>query len=739
MGRPSLCRSWLIKGVLVLLACEARREPVRRPPPDAPPVRPAPPPVPPMPWETGPSLGDGEAYFLVGAGQGRDRGTWEAALAEGMIVVDLSDDWVPFIFSEGGDGAGAPGGKQDAEKKPNAYRDTFIALANDRTSPDELFFESPAGRAAVLATVPEEDRSGKLAEPSAEELRTLERAARELRSQRAPNHLEVYGIPPTLTVLARRVAKDARRTCYSAIDVEGLRAFDGDVTYQTREQARRDYSEALADARWVAEKLAELPPDGGAAPTAAGDGAVRGGGRTLASLAADPKLAPRVERYRRGQARLCAVRAAQARLACEELLAPGGAAGVFDVTTNEALAEFEKKNDIFGWGFIGGETLAALQRPVAQLHWDTFKRILAERMADAAGILEDGSANRATPPATFKDMAGREQPVPNVIAEHVDALLAAMKLRGPDDLPRFLRAIGQQGFARFRVAIPRPSLPPYYGEGGPMDLAAQIDRGDVWYDPPFDHQGRPTSQRRVHYPTLTMLVRWNQQEIPLARWRTTIGSWRSELHDDGRVYLRYKNSDVGPRWWKRVVASPVWIPPDGTPPKDLLTKRVFDRTVGPVTLVNTEVMGPGFASAYGLVMAIHERKNGFDNQIRTHGSVDYTSNARRFSHGCHRIVNNRAVRLFDFILRRRGFRRVGDNRLAHFKKRFEVDDHRHEYELATRGYNYELDPPIPVNVLEGRIMGRVKRPVLDYMHKPGVDYGSAPGDGANETAPAAGP
>ena len=208
------------------------------------------------------------------------------------------------------------------------------------------------------------------------------------------------------------------------------------------------------------------------------------------------------------------------------------------------------------------------------------------------------------------------------------------------------------------VAFKAPPLPAYYtpDEGKTqMDLSAQIDRGDIWYDVPFDARGKPIVQRRDHYPHLTLFVNWHGQKIPLVKWRTTIGSWRSEMHADGHVYMKYKNSDIGPRVWRQIVATPVWIPPDGTPAKDLLKTKVLDRKVGPVTVVNTDVMGPGYQSAYGLVMGIHidPKRGGFDNQIRTHGSVDYTSIARRFSHGCHRLVNNRAVRLFDFVLRHR--------------------------------------------------------------------------------------
>jgi hypothetical protein len=270
-----------------------------------------------------------------------------------------------------------------------------------------------------------------------------------------------------------------------------------------------------------------------------------------------------------------------------------------------------------------------------------------------------------------------------------------------------------------------------------MALSVDIDRGDVWYDFPFDKRGKPLVQRRDHFPHVTLSVTWRGQKIPLCWWRTTIGSWRSEAHEDGRVYMKYKQSDVGPRVWKNLVAGPVWIPPDGTPVKDLLTRKVLDRNVGPVTVVNTGVMGPGFQSAYGLVMAIHvdPKRGGFDNQIRTHGSVDYTSIARRFSHGCHRLVNNRAVRMYDFVLRHRQFERVGNVPLS-LKKRFEVDGDRYRYELRTRGYYYELAQPLPVNVLEGRIMGDVKKPIVAYMRKPGVDYSDLPssGDAAATTA-----
>jgi hypothetical protein len=671
-------------------------------------------------WDASGRLGQGETYAVEASGHIRKPIT--EAQGIGLTDVDLSDEWAPFIFSES-DGPGRP-------VKPSSYRSTFIALANDRASPEEILMQTPQGELAALsaAGVP----PGKGAAESAEGRRAIAQANRAVRVQRDRNYLEAYGIPPTLSVLLARIDEDEGKDCYDKVDLAGLAAFDGLVTYQSREQAKREYSETLSDANWV-EKLVAGDQSGADATTgkvqmvlSSGNASDDGREVLLDRIARDDrKQAARIERYRRGQARLRAVRAVQSRLICEGLLSPRTkyVHGLFDLATNQALAAWERKNDIFGWGFLGGETLAALQRPQSELHFETFRRILMERIADSAGILEDGSASAGKGGAAYKDAAGSEQPVPNLIGGYADALVAALQIHNSDDVATFLRSVGREGLATLRLAFQAPPLPPYYGPH--MEFSVEIDRGDVWYDFPFDESGKPVNQLRMNFPTLTVFVHWQKQKIPLVRWRTTIGSWRSEISPSGKAYYRYKNSDVGPRIWKDIVAAPVWIPPDGTPAKDLLTRKTLDRDVGPVTVVNTDVMGPGFQSAYGLVLAIHHRKSGaslFDNQIRTHGSVDYTSIARRFSHGCHRLVNSRAVRMFDFILRHTPFERLG-NQPINLRKRITYEDKQYEYLLDTRGYTYELRQAIPVMVTEGRIMGKVKHPIEAFVPKPGVDYG----------------
>jgi hypothetical protein len=120
------------------------------------------------------------------------------------------------------------------------------------------------------------------------------------------------------------------------------------------------------------------------------------------------------------------------------------------------------------------------------------------------------------------------------------------------------------------VAIRGPELPEYYD--GHMKLTLDYDRGDVWYDFPYDAQGKERMQPVERRPRVTLSVLYLEQKIPLARFGTTIGGWRSELVN-GSVMWRYKDSPPGPRVWDEIVAAPVWLPPDSTPPRDLLKRN----------------------------------------------------------------------------------------------------------------------------------------------------------------------
>src|SRR5882724_8406318 len=237
-----------------------------------------------------PALAPGETYRYDKGGARKI--TVAEARAAGLLDVDLGDAWAPFIFQDtSGDVVADP-------PKPNAYRETFVALANDKVNEDG-----------------QPPKSGEL------------------------NYLEVFGIPPTLTVLAPRIEEDvapAREACYDRVDRVGLEQWTGNIGYLDREHSKREHLEALRDADWVQKETqalaataanvdAGVAPEDGAAAGATAAGAPRPAPtreEVLAGLRADPKARGRVDRYLRGQARLRAVRALQARMTCEGLLWP---------------------------------------------------------------------------------------------------------------------------------------------------------------------------------------------------------------------------------------------------------------------------------------------------------------------------------------------------------------------------------------------------------------------------------
>jgi hypothetical protein len=241
-----------------------------------------------------------------------------------------------------------------------------------------------------------------------------------------------------------------------------------------------------------------------------------------------------------------------------------------------------------------------------------------------------------------------------------------------------------------------------------MDLAAEIDRGDVWYDEV------PIARKIAHRPTLVLYVTDGPIRRPLIRWPTTIGGWAEVRAGDGSVVKKWKESDVGPRVWRNLYAAPTWLPPPTTPDRDLVRNN-YDGTWS----LKKELMGPGPHTAYGMVLLVHDqvikRKDGSerfdDNGIGTHGSASVTSIVNGTSHGCHRLYNQLAVRLADFLLHHREHEVKGETpevyrRFVRYRGTFFA-------KVDTRGFLYELTPPVPVDVKLGNIKSARKRPPRD--------------------------
>jgi hypothetical protein len=596
----------------------------------------------------------------------------DAARARGLTVIDLSDGWAPSVFDD------RIGPQRTALSNP--YRAIYTGLASDRTDGD------------------------------GQPLSAGER-----------NYLELYGIPPSLSVLRRRFLHDARPTCASAFDPDKLLAVDEVRTWGASTEQKELARAAARGARLEAARVAA-------------------GVATLEALAeAQPRLAKDVKEQLRLQPEREAFAEAEKRLTCEGLLSPAKhKAGSYDTAMRAAMLDFQQKQAVMDQADIHRGTLEALARLPLENDFLALRRVLTERAMHAGGLLEDGSVgDSASDPSTPTYLAadGTRHRVPDLATPSLDATLARLGIASAGDALVFFQRHPRDDFATLRVAVRLPPPPEYYGAS--MELSAEIDRGDVWYDFPYDASGARLPQPRERFPTFTLFVKWRGERVPLVRWRTTVGGWRSELASDGQEYYRWKGSDVGPRVWRHIVAAPVWIPPTTSPLSSMVKEKKVNGTYVHVT--NYDETGPGYLSAYGLAAAIHEEmrhgENGptfFDNGIRTHGSFDYMSLRGRFSHGCHRLYNQLAMRLFSFVLGHQHVRAIGSVPLG-FRRTFYWQGEVYEMRLPSRGFYYELDPPLPVEVLEGRIKGQLQKPVSGYVPKPGVTYVSAKPPGVSDS------
>jgi hypothetical protein len=245
-----------------------------------------------------------------------------------------------------------------------------------------------------------------------------------------------------------------------------------------------------------------------------------------------------------------------------------------------------------------------------------------------------------------------------------------------------------------------------------MDLRAEIDRGEVVLErPKLDKDGHkkwkpPVSDR----PTITLYARTGDHEVALVRWPTTIGGWKSFEKSDGSMALKYKESVTGDALWREILATPTWHPFSGLPTRRLLVKR------GDTWEPKTEIIGPGYRAAYGLVAIVHHQimsRNAsgepelMDLRIRTHGTPGYRAVKRGESNGCHRLHNYAALRLAGFLVKHR--ENVRDGLVPEdYVRNLEYKGQKVALESDSKGYRFKLTPPVPVTVLDGDVKGDAK-------------------------------
>lgn len=619
-------------------------------------------------------------------GGGEKQESWltrAEAIGAGYTLIDLSDDWTPFIFAEQDDASG--------KHLYNRYRRVFIGLANDELDGDGVPLE--AGQ---------------------------------------KNYLELFGIPPSLSVLRERFLQSEKESCVPP-NGEGLPALAAvdDVPTLTVAQMKKNAAQHEKLAKELEAERRKARAD------------------SLETLAKkQPKLAPKIQTLELYEKQKAAFAEVEKRLICEGLLKvaqpgakpakPGAkpdptlhTPGLYDDAMRDAVRAFQQKNMIYeGSHAIRKKTMAALARSTLANDYESLVRALRERVVEAAGVIEDGSVEGKKGPPHYTSASGEKRPVPNLAEEYTKIALEQLGLTTPERALAFFKRYPAEDFKRFVAGVKLPPRPEYYSDH--MELSIVIDRGDVWYDPPFDENGRWHAQPRSRYPSLTLILDYRGEKVPLVRWRTTIGGWRSEQAANGYEYYKYKGSDVGPRVMRHVVSGPVWIAPESTPIRSLVKQKVIDGVSQ--SIVNYDELGPGYLSAYGLVAGylVIPGENGKpdgDRGIRIHGSSNYLSiyNPEGYSHGCHRLPNHLAIRLYDFLLKHRRMKVLGDAPM-NFWRQFLAYNAVFEIRIPSRGYVYELDPPLPVNVLPGTRKGKLTAPVAGYVEKPGVRYPGPPPD-----------
>lgn len=437
-------------------------------------------------------------------------------------------------------------------------------------------------------------------------------------------YFELFGIPPTFEVIRRRLDDDARHACHAAAPLPASR-----------------------------ERLVEE------------------------SASASPS--------KRRPARVAAVRAVQAHLACDQLLDFRPVPGIYSWQTSNAVERFQRGAMILPTGIVDAETWAALELDSRERDASAALRVLRERIVAATGLIEDGSAGAAAstvlgrilgPTGEWQTRGHAPLPdaAPDLISRATEVAAIALGWHDADSIRAFLDA----GHARGRVAIRLPSAPAYHTAA--MPLSIEIDRGDV---------SRARGFVPPRRPVLVVYAGDGERRIPLVRWPTTIGGWQDE-NVDGAIVRRWKESPVGAREWRDLFVAPRWLPPLSTPDRELV--RQGDR--GPV--LATQELGPSYRAAFGLAAFVH-LNSCEDEGIRTHGTGNLASLARGSSHGCHRMLGLHVIRLAGFVLAHHGFA-VHGPAPAHYRRTVRARGRSFQIAIDTTGDRIELVPPIPVAV-----------------------------------------
>ena len=335
---------------------------------------------------------------------------------------------------------------------------------------------------------------------------------------------ELYGVVPALAIVHSRLADEQRHQCHTGIDPKPILALDRTLSQDNKNEVAMAEQSRVVLAAQLEKEVARRE---------LGD---------ASALANDPVWKDKYARWQKYDAQHTALVAAEQHLLCEGWLIDKDTDGSFTWRTGNAIENFQRRNFLLPTERLDPETRDAMQVPSKELDFRLALRILRERVVDATGIVEDGTAStgpqpilgRMLDPEAMRGARGHEQAMPNgapdLVGPATEAAAKALGWTGPDEVRMFLDTHP----AGLRVAVALPAVPAYYAAH--MELSAEIDRGDVYYDeqpPPF---------RRIvaHRPNLVLYVDDHGTQRALVRWPTTIGGWADQRMSDGSLVQRWR-------------------------------------------------------------------------------------------------------------------------------------------------------------------------------------------------------
>ncbi|HEV7555557.1 MAG TPA: hypothetical protein VGO00_08895, partial [Kofleriaceae bacterium] len=189
---------------------------------------------------------------------------------------------------------------------------------------------------------------------------------------------ELYGVVPALSVLRTRLADDARHACNAKIDNAPIAKLDKALAqdYQAEIKAADDFRKWLVQLLDTERKKRNLPDFA-----------------ALDAVAADNKaLGIRLAQWKKLDEQYQGLVAAQAHFRCEGFLDAKETDGLLTWRTGNAIELFQRRNFLMPDERLKKETRDALALDSHELDFRLALRILRERVVDATGIVEDGTA-----------------------------------------------------------------------------------------------------------------------------------------------------------------------------------------------------------------------------------------------------------------------------------------------------------------------------------------------------------